>query len=91
MFEIHSNLQEMDEPYVLLLNKKSALFQLVQQTGKAEAAKLLHTAKMVIASNSCLTITDGRLKTYFLFRLPLLEGELHLPQNENNQHKIIAE
>jgi hypothetical protein len=37
----------MDEPDVLLSNKSSALYQLVQQTGKAESAKLIHSAKMV--------------------------------------------
>uniref|UniRef100_A0AAQ4NUK3 Multidrug resistance-associated protein 4 n=1 Tax=Gasterosteus aculeatus aculeatus TaxID=481459 RepID=A0AAQ4NUK3_GASAC len=37
--------QEYDEPYVLLQNQEGLFHQMVEQTGKAEAASLLHTAK----------------------------------------------
>uniref|UniRef100_A0A8C7TF93 Multidrug resistance-associated protein 4 n=1 Tax=Oncorhynchus mykiss TaxID=8022 RepID=A0A8C7TF93_ONCMY len=40
-------IQEFDEPYVLLQNQESALYRIVQQTGKAEAASLLESAKQV--------------------------------------------
>uniref|UniRef100_A0A8C2XK95 Multidrug resistance-associated protein 4 n=1 Tax=Cyclopterus lumpus TaxID=8103 RepID=A0A8C2XK95_CYCLU len=40
-------IQEYDEPYVLLQNQEGLFYQMVQQTGKAEAASLLHTAKQV--------------------------------------------
>uniref|UniRef100_A0A8C7TML5 Multidrug resistance-associated protein 4 n=1 Tax=Oncorhynchus mykiss TaxID=8022 RepID=A0A8C7TML5_ONCMY len=39
-------IQEFDEPYVLLQNQESALYRIVQQTGKAEAASLLESAYM---------------------------------------------
>uniref|UniRef100_G3NJD7 Multidrug resistance-associated protein 4 n=1 Tax=Gasterosteus aculeatus aculeatus TaxID=481459 RepID=G3NJD7_GASAC len=39
--------QEYDEPYVLLQNQEGLFHQMVEQTGKAEAASLLHTAKQV--------------------------------------------
>uniref|UniRef100_A0AAZ1XW59 Multidrug resistance-associated protein 4 n=1 Tax=Oreochromis aureus TaxID=47969 RepID=A0AAZ1XW59_OREAU len=38
-------IQEYDEPYVLLQNQDGLFYQMVQQTGRAEAASLLHTAK----------------------------------------------
>uniref|UniRef100_A0A7N8YIK0 Multidrug resistance-associated protein 4 n=1 Tax=Mastacembelus armatus TaxID=205130 RepID=A0A7N8YIK0_9TELE len=38
-------IREYDEPYVLLQNHDGLFYQMVQQTGKAEAASLLHTAK----------------------------------------------
>ncbi|KAK7882506.1 hypothetical protein WMY93_028680 [Mugilogobius chulae] len=40
-------IQEYDEPYVLLQNPHSLLYRMVQQTGRAEAVTLLHTAKQV--------------------------------------------
>nr|XP_057938958.1 ATP-binding cassette sub-family C member 4-like isoform X2 [Doryrhamphus excisus] len=40
-------IQEYDEPYTLLQNKEGLFYQMVQQTGPAEAASLLHTAKQV--------------------------------------------
>ncbi|XP_029925836.1 multidrug resistance-associated protein 4-like isoform X2 [Myripristis murdjan] len=38
-------IQEFDHPYILLQNKESALFKLVQQTGQVEAAALLQSAR----------------------------------------------
>ncbi|RXM37114.1 Multidrug resistance-associated protein 4 [Acipenser ruthenus] len=38
-------IHEYDEPYVLLQNNDSIFYKMVQQTGKAEAAALLETAK----------------------------------------------
>uniref|UniRef100_A0AAQ5YHY8 Multidrug resistance-associated protein 4 n=1 Tax=Amphiprion ocellaris TaxID=80972 RepID=A0AAQ5YHY8_AMPOC len=43
-------IQEYDEPYVLLQNQEGLFYQMVQQTGRAEAASLLHTAKQVTTS-----------------------------------------
>uniref|UniRef100_A0A669EBL1 Multidrug resistance-associated protein 4 n=1 Tax=Oreochromis niloticus TaxID=8128 RepID=A0A669EBL1_ORENI len=43
-------IQEYDEPYVLLQNQDGLFYQMVQQTGRAEAASLLHTAKQVTTS-----------------------------------------
>ncbi|XP_045910385.1 ATP-binding cassette sub-family C member 4-like isoform X2 [Micropterus dolomieu] len=40
-------IQEYDQPYVLLQNQDGLFYQMVQQTGRAEAASLLHTAKQV--------------------------------------------
>ncbi|XP_061579415.1 ATP-binding cassette sub-family C member 4-like isoform X2 [Cololabis saira] len=40
-------IQEYDEPYVLLQNQDGLFYQMVQQTGRAEAASLLHAAKQV--------------------------------------------
>uniref|UniRef100_A0A3P8V7T7 ATP binding cassette subfamily C member 4 (PEL blood group) n=1 Tax=Cynoglossus semilaevis TaxID=244447 RepID=A0A3P8V7T7_CYNSE len=40
-------IQEYDEPYVLLQNQEGLFYQMVQQTGRAEAVSLLHTAKQV--------------------------------------------
>uniref|UniRef100_A0A674EJH8 Multidrug resistance-associated protein 4 n=1 Tax=Salmo trutta TaxID=8032 RepID=A0A674EJH8_SALTR len=42
-------IQEFDEPYVLLQNQESALYRIVQQTGKAEAASLHMKRHAVIA------------------------------------------
>ncbi|XP_019207867.1 multidrug resistance-associated protein 4 isoform X4 [Oreochromis niloticus] len=41
-------IQEYDEPYVLLQNQDGLFYQMVQQTGRAEAASLLHTAKQTL-------------------------------------------
>uniref|UniRef100_A0A671UVN2 ATP binding cassette subfamily C member 4 (PEL blood group) n=1 Tax=Sparus aurata TaxID=8175 RepID=A0A671UVN2_SPAAU len=40
-------IQEYDQPYVLLQNPDGLFYQMVQQTGRAEAASLLQTAKQV--------------------------------------------
>ncbi|XP_029980719.1 multidrug resistance-associated protein 4-like isoform X2 [Sphaeramia orbicularis] len=48
-------IQEYDEPYVLLQNKDGLLYQMVQQTGRAEATSLLHTAKQVYMNKKRLT------------------------------------
>ncbi|CAG05918.1 unnamed protein product, partial [Tetraodon nigroviridis] len=40
-------IQEYDRPYVLLQDKDGFFHQMVEQTGRAEAASLLHTAKQV--------------------------------------------
>ncbi|XP_012625198.2 ATP-binding cassette sub-family C member 4 isoform X2 [Microcebus murinus] len=40
-------LKEYDEPYVLLQNKESLFYKMVQQLGKAEATALTETAKQV--------------------------------------------
>lgn len=42
-------LKEYDEPYILLQNKESLFYKMVQQLGKAEAAALTETAKQVSA------------------------------------------
>ncbi|XP_057709527.1 ATP-binding cassette sub-family C member 4-like isoform X2 [Corythoichthys intestinalis] len=40
-------IQEYDEPYMLLQNHEGLFYQMVQQTGRSEAASLLHMAKQV--------------------------------------------
>ncbi|XP_068428332.1 ATP-binding cassette sub-family C member 4-like [Clinocottus analis] len=51
-------IQEYDEPYVLLQNQEGIFYQMVQQTGRTEAASLLHTAKQVYMNNK--RVTDVR-------------------------------
>ncbi|XP_023271735.1 multidrug resistance-associated protein 4-like [Seriola lalandi dorsalis] len=51
-------IQEYDEPYVLLQNQDGLFYQMVQQTGRAEAASLLHTAKQVYTNKK--RVTDVR-------------------------------
>lgn len=41
-------LKEYDEPYILLQEKESLFYKMVQQVGKTEAASLTETAKQVI-------------------------------------------
>ncbi|XP_044222048.1 ATP-binding cassette sub-family C member 4-like isoform X3 [Thunnus albacares] len=48
-------IQEYDEPYVLLQNQDGLFYQMVQQTGRAEAASLLHTAKQVYMNKKRVT------------------------------------
>lgn len=45
-------IQEYDRPYVLLQDKDGFFHQMVEQTGRAEAASLLHTAKQVTTPTS---------------------------------------
>ncbi|XP_066562799.1 ATP-binding cassette sub-family C member 4 [Amia ocellicauda] len=45
-------INEYDEPYVLLQNNDSIFYKMVQQTGKAEAAALLETAKQTYMNRS---------------------------------------
>ncbi|XP_047210879.1 ATP-binding cassette sub-family C member 4-like isoform X2 [Girardinichthys multiradiatus] len=42
-------IQELDRPFTLLQNQEGALYKLVQQTGQAEAAALLESARQVEA------------------------------------------
>ncbi|KAM3608366.1 uncharacterized protein V6R79_023940 [Siganus canaliculatus] len=51
-------IQEYDQPYVLLQNREGFFYQMVQQTGRAEAASLLHTAKQVYMNKK--QVTDVR-------------------------------
>ncbi|XP_028291453.1 ATP-binding cassette sub-family C member 4 isoform X2 [Gouania willdenowi] len=51
-------IQEYDEPYVLLQNQDGLFYQMVQQTGRAEAVSLLHTAKEVYMNKK--GVTDER-------------------------------
>ncbi|CAJ1079463.1 multidrug resistance-associated protein 4 [Xyrichtys novacula] len=48
-------IQEYDQPYVLLQNQDGLFYQMVQQTGRAEAASLLHTAKQVYTNKKRVT------------------------------------
>uniref|UniRef100_A0A8D3BPW0 Multidrug resistance-associated protein 4 n=1 Tax=Scophthalmus maximus TaxID=52904 RepID=A0A8D3BPW0_SCOMX len=58
-------IRECDEPYVLLQNQDGIFYQMVQQTGRAEAASLLHTAKQVTTP----TFVPGRGYSPFNSRL----------------------
>ncbi|XP_053420105.1 ATP-binding cassette sub-family C member 4-like isoform X7 [Nycticebus coucang] len=51
-------LKEYDEPYVLLQNKDSLFYKMVQQLGKAEAAALTETAKQVYFKRNYSEITQ---------------------------------
>ncbi|XP_023582462.1 ATP-binding cassette sub-family C member 4 isoform X3 [Trichechus manatus latirostris] len=52
-------LKEYDEPYVLLQNKESLFYKMVQQLGKAEAAALTETAKQVYFRRNYPDITHN--------------------------------
>uniref|UniRef100_A0A8C7MYR0 Multidrug resistance-associated protein 4 n=1 Tax=Oncorhynchus kisutch TaxID=8019 RepID=A0A8C7MYR0_ONCKI len=57
-------IQEYDEPYVLLQNQEGVFYQMVQQTGKAEAASLLHAAKQVTdPTNPALLLCPNSVST----------------------------
>ncbi|XP_005374166.1 PREDICTED: multidrug resistance-associated protein 4 isoform X2 [Chinchilla lanigera] len=49
-------LKEYDEPYILLQNKESLFYKMVQQLGKGEAAALTETAKQVYFKRNYLDI-----------------------------------
>ncbi|XP_034741526.1 multidrug resistance-associated protein 4-like isoform X2 [Etheostoma cragini] len=48
-------IQEYDEPYVLLQNQEGLFYQMVQQTGRAEATSLLYAAKQVYMNKKRVT------------------------------------
>ncbi|KAM4609455.1 ATP-binding cassette sub-family C member 4-like [Polymixia lowei] len=52
-------IQEYDEPYALLQNQDGAFYQMVQQTGRADAASLLHAAKQVYMNKSRPSLPNG--------------------------------
>ncbi|XP_036913453.1 ATP-binding cassette sub-family C member 4 [Sturnira hondurensis] len=52
-------LKEYDEPYVLLQNKESLFYKMVQQLGNAEAAALTETAKQVYFRRNYPDITQN--------------------------------
>ncbi|XP_031814417.1 multidrug resistance-associated protein 4 [Sarcophilus harrisii] len=52
-------LKEYDEPYVLLQNKESLFYKMVQQTGKAEATVLTETAKQVYFRRNYPEVTQN--------------------------------
>uniref|UniRef100_G5E701 Multidrug resistance-associated protein 4 n=1 Tax=Loxodonta africana TaxID=9785 RepID=G5E701_LOXAF len=52
-------LKEYDEPYVLLQNRESLFYKMVQQLGKAEAAALTETAKQVYFKRNYPDITHN--------------------------------
>ncbi|XP_075419651.1 ATP-binding cassette sub-family C member 4 [Tenrec ecaudatus] len=52
-------LKEYDEPYVLLQNKESLFYKMVQQLGKTEAAALTETAKQVYFRKNYPDITHN--------------------------------
>uniref|UniRef100_A0A673LMQ9 Multidrug resistance-associated protein 4 n=1 Tax=Sinocyclocheilus rhinocerous TaxID=307959 RepID=A0A673LMQ9_9TELE len=54
-------IHEYDAPHVLLQNQNGIFYKMVQQTGKAEAASLLRTAKQVSRLNGFATTGDGSL------------------------------
>lgn len=52
-------MKEYDEPYVLLQDKESLFYKMVQQLGKAEAAALTETAKQVYFKRNYPDITQN--------------------------------
>ncbi|KAM6945310.1 ATP-binding cassette sub-family C member 4-like [Aplochiton taeniatus] len=51
-------IQEFDKPYVLMQNQESALYKLVQQTGKTEMASLLEAARQAHMNSSNSKISE---------------------------------
>ncbi|XP_036312186.1 ATP-binding cassette sub-family C member 4 isoform X2 [Pipistrellus kuhlii] len=74
-------LKEYDEPYVLLQNKDSLFYKMVQQLGKAEAAALTETAKQVyfkrnypdVTQNGHMVVnaSNGQPSTFTIFETAL--------------------
>ncbi|XP_031416224.1 ATP-binding cassette sub-family C member 4-like isoform X2 [Clupea harengus] len=55
-------IHEYDEPYVLLQDREGIFYKMVQQTGKTEAAALLHSAKQSFMNRSATCMVNGLLK-----------------------------
>nr|XP_033806273.1 multidrug resistance-associated protein 4 isoform X3 [Geotrypetes seraphini] len=74
-------IKEYDEPYILLQNKESLFYKMVQQVGMAEAASLMETAKQlyfrknypeVVSNNQLGTDTSKDISTpYIIFETAL--------------------
>lgn len=76
-------IQEYDRPYALLQDKGGFFRQMVEQTGRAEAASLLHTATQVTTPTSAPTLSlnraqERRAKPRFSLKLqtPLLTSKM---------------
>uniref|UniRef100_A0A671UQZ6 ATP binding cassette subfamily C member 4 (PEL blood group) n=1 Tax=Sparus aurata TaxID=8175 RepID=A0A671UQZ6_SPAAU len=68
-------IQEYDQPYVLLQNPDGLFYQMVQQTGRAEAASLLQTAKQVTTPTFFYVHNPDNAKTLdYHFNLKCLLG-----------------
>lgn len=80
-------IQEYDEPYVLLQNQDGLFYQMVQQTGRAEAASLLHAAKQVATSDLSL---NKRTAWHTNPRLSLLTPDFiaHLQNDTAKQQEM---
>lgn len=57
-------IQEYDRPYVLLQDQDGFFHQMVEQTGRAEAASLLHTAKQVTTPTSVPMLSLNRAREW---------------------------
>ncbi|KAL2081657.1 hypothetical protein ACEWY4_023510 [Coilia grayii] len=55
-------IHEYDEPYVLLQDQEGIFYKMVQQTGKTEAAALLHAAKQSFINSNSTRMVNGLLK-----------------------------
>uniref|UniRef100_A0A8C4INZ7 Multidrug resistance-associated protein 4 n=1 Tax=Dicentrarchus labrax TaxID=13489 RepID=A0A8C4INZ7_DICLA len=75
-------IQEYDQPYVLLQNQDGLFYQMVQQTGRAEAASLLHTAKQDVHN------PDNAKTLDYHFNLKCLLGALQ-HHNINFKREIV--
>lgn len=60
-------IQELDQPFVLLQNSEGALYKMVQQTGQAEAAALLESARQV--NKSFFVIVKNWINVSELFEI----------------------
>jgi hypothetical protein len=71
-------LQEFDDPERLLSDRTSALYQLAQQTGKAEANNLLNIARVVSCHGNCchllLIYCFIVIIAYFFYRRERIDG-----------------
>uniref|UniRef100_A0A8D3DQQ0 Multidrug resistance-associated protein 4 n=1 Tax=Scophthalmus maximus TaxID=52904 RepID=A0A8D3DQQ0_SCOMX len=84
-------IRECDEPYVLLQNQDGIFYQMVQQTGRAEAASLLHTAKQVTTPTFAIDDVhnpDNAKTLDYHFNLKCLLGALRRP-NINFKRGIV--
>ncbi|XP_039649399.1 multidrug resistance-associated protein 4-like isoform X1 [Perca fluviatilis] len=52
-------IQELDRPFTLLQNKESALYKMVQQTGQAEAAALLESARLAEVDAGAILVQEA--------------------------------
>ncbi|XP_058478651.1 ATP-binding cassette sub-family C member 4-like [Solea solea] len=65
------NIKAFDEPYVLLQNPNGIFYNMVQQTGKQEAASLHSTAKQVYDSRIRTSLPNGHKDSLVISETPM--------------------